>query len=179
VQKLDGVPLIYVLDRNYLDKGEVSIFTTPELAIEATGASRWPIEGQAPGQMTRPSLASAQAVTLGGYVSLFKDINYGRAQWDFYPHWGTISDFRHVYGVFGYSINDEVSSMDVNVHADPPGTEAWVILYEDIDFAGEQLWTSDSVIYDDGGPGMRADFDNIGWNDRASALAYGYSVHAT
>jgi hypothetical protein len=170
VQRLDGQPLIYILDDNTLATGELSIFTAPEHAVEATGFQSW-----TPGTADAPD---AQGVTFGGYVSLYQHIYYQGYEWNFYPGWGPIPDFRHVYGWSNIDINDQVSSMDVNVNANPVGTIAWVVLYSDISFGGDQLWTSDSFAYDDQGGGMRANLVDIGWNDVASSLAYGYSVGA-
>jgi hypothetical protein len=180
VQRFDGQPLYYVLDRDARDGGKVKVFTRQEDLLEYTQAASMLPYGHAElnERIGRSSQALTQDVTFYGYVDLFEHIDYVGARWRFHPNWGAIPDFTRVYPTLWWStnINDKVSSMDVNVKADPPGTIAWVVLFDDINFGGNQLWTSDSESYDDGGGGLRRNFVNIGWNDIASSLAYGYSL---
>lgn len=181
VQRFDGQPLYYVLDKDAHETGEVTIFTQARDAQQYAAVSfvdASPTENTADVGVPLSGAPSLASVTLNGYVELFQHINYSGSAWTFYPSWGAIPDFSKVYPTLWWhtNIEDRVSSMDVNVHADPPGTVAWVILYADRNFGGSQLWTSSHYSYDDRGGGMRKDLGSIGWNDLASSLRYGYSI---
>jgi hypothetical protein len=167
-----------VIDEEAQRSGEVAVFTNEDEARAAMGAELVAEPDISDQEIGVESTALTAQVTLGGYVNLHEHIDYGGATWAFYPSWGAIPDFRRVYPTLWWftNINDRVSSIDVNVNADPPGTVAWVILYRDINFGGDQLWTSSSYSYDDGGGGMRRNLVSIGWNDAASSLRYGYSL---
>jgi hypothetical protein len=176
VLRLTDRPLHYVIDKESTERDEVAIFTRLEDAQAHAGATLARGPG---GSSDESALASSSQVTFSGYVELFEHINYQGANWTFWTNWGPIPDFTRVYPTLWWStnINDRVSSINVDVAADPPGTIAWAVLFTDIFFGGDSLWTSSSYSYPpETGGGMRANLVDVGWNDRASSLAYGYSV---
>jgi hypothetical protein len=178
IRDFDGMPLYYVLDESVSGTPEaVAVFSDLEKLRNAVGAVYLPgVDEEAkPGSR---AAAAAERTTLGGYVDLYEHKNFGGAKWTFWASWGPISNFTRVYPTLWWTsdINDLVSSMDANVNANPVGTVAWSVLYEHIDFRGEQLWTSNREFYPpDTGGGVRSYLGDI-WNDRASSLAHGYSI---
>jgi hypothetical protein len=167
VQKFDGHPLYWVLDKTALEGGEVSVFTRPDHAKQFRDSlPRAPED--APSSKNEIGV-SAQAltagVTLSGYVVLHEHINFGGDSWLFWAGWGNIPDFTRVYPPLGYSINDLVSSVDTNIRANPPGVLPWTVLHEHINFAGSQLWIPNDI-------GLVDDLRVHGWNDIASSMSY-------
>jgi hypothetical protein len=178
VQRFDGKPLYYILDRTAFESGEVSVFTRPEYAQQFRGGTVKASENASSADK-ETRVVSSQALTsgvkLGGYVVLHERINYGGAGWLFWASWGNIPDFRSVYPTLWWStnINDRVSSVDTNIKANPVGVKPWTVLYQHINFQGAQLWISnDDVQFFQEGPGLVRDLQLIGFNDVASSMSY-------
>lgn len=173
VQKFDGKPLYYVLDKTAFGGGEVSVFSTVEQAKQYRQLG----EGskQAESSIKADGQAGLAPGTTGGYVTLHEHIDYGGAAWTFWANWGSIPDFRKVFPVLWWTtnINDRVSSIDTNIVANPAGTIVWTVLYQHINFQGSQLWISNADIqWFEEGPGLVRDLSIVGWNDVASSMSY-------
>lgn len=174
VQRFDGHPLYWVLDKNALEGGEISVFTRPDtaklfrdtlfMASEEILSNKNEISES--GQVLTEGFMSG-GYFFGGYVDLYEHINYQGVRWTFWASWGNIPDFTKVFPTLWWTsnINDRVSSVDSNIKANPPGTLPWTVLYEHINFEGSQLWIPNGL-------GLVDSLVDYGWNDIASSMSY-------
>lgn len=178
--------LIYVVTPDTLNGDTLRVYVHPEAAMEYIRDAQTrhkKSDSPARTKLARSSseiTSTTQPLTqgyygaVGGYVSLHEHIDYAGAAWTFWADWGTIRDFRSVFCFLFWcqNINDLASSADVNVEYLDGSIPylPYVILFENINLSGAQLWLWSGAA--PGGPGLYPDLGIYGWNDVASSMRY-------